>query len=206
MLMYNLNHFSMKKIFLVLFALSFIGFQLNAQDITYQDLEVKDGIVYKKGEKNPFTGICIDRWENGFMMEVRAFRNGKLHGEKKSFYENGNLKTLQVYGMGEPVSKESKWAKEGNLLYGPGFSGMKNEYQPQYQDSPARSLDINNDGSGNNKQQQQQQEKNLGDQIYDEAPQTSSKSSNYHAREVLYHVVDIALNVGILLLTMALYY
>lgn len=202
----------MKKIFLILFALSFIGLQLNAQEITYQDLEVKDGIVYKKGEKTPFTGICIDRWENGFMMEVRAFRNGKLHGEKKSFYENGNLKTLQVFGMGEPVSKESKWDEEGNLLYGPGFSGMKNEYKPQYQDSPARSLDINNDGSGNNnqeqqqEQQQQQQKKSHVDPVYDDAPHGNSRTDNVHARELLYHVVDIALNVGILLLTMALYY
>jgi hypothetical protein len=200
----------MKKIFLILFALSFIGLQLKAQEITYQDLEVKDGIVYKKGEKTPFTGICIDRWENGFMMEVRAFRNGKLHGEKKNFYENGNLKTLQVFGMGEPVSKESKWDEEGNLLYGPGFSGMKNEYRPQYQDSPARSLDINNDGSGNNNQEQQQdqqqQKKTHVDPVYDDAPDGNSRTDNVHARELLYHVVDIALNVGILLLTMALYY
>lgn len=194
----------MKKILLFLFAISFLSINTQAQEVSFQQLEVKDGIVYKKGETNPYTGICIDRWENGFMMEVKAFRNGKLHGEKKSFYESGNLKTLQIYGMGEPACKESKWDEEGNLLYGPGFSGMQNEYKPQYQDSPARDLDIENNGEDIEQTEPNSENKSYSDPIYNDNEQM--RTERRINQQVLYTIVDVALNVGVLLLTWALYY
>ncbi len=196
----------MKKILLFLFAISFLSVSVQAQEVSFTQLEVKEGIVYKKGENNPYTGMCIDRWENGYMMEVKAFRNGKLHGEKKSFYESGNLKTLQIYGMGEPVCKESKWDEEGNLLYGPGFSGMQNEYKPQYQDSPARDLDIENDGQGLEQTQPNSENKSYSDPIYNDNAQMRTERQRQINQQVLYTIVDVALNVGVFLLTLALYY
>jgi hypothetical protein len=194
----------MKKILLFLFAISFLSINTQAQEVSFQQLEVKEGIVYKKGETNPYTGICIDRWENGFMMEVKAFRNGKLHGEKKSFYESGNLKTLQIYGMGEPACKESKWDEEGELLYGPGFSAMQNEYKPQYQDSPARDLDIENNGEDIEQTEPNSENKSYSDPIYNDNEQM--RTERRINQQVLYTIVDVALNVGVLLLTWALYY
>ena len=84
---------------------------------------MKDGIAYKEEEKKPFTGLFgavidgqINHYESykdglldgesawfsrrGTKLLSENYSKGKLHGEQKSYYENGKLKSIVKYVQG----------------------------------------------------------------------------------------------------------
>ena len=59
----------------------------------YEDsrlVQRKNGLLYYKDEKTPFTGVQIYR-ENGNIQQMYFFYNGRIQGEGFDYYENGNL-------------------------------------------------------------------------------------------------------------------
>ena len=91
-----------KKTFLLFLFLSFPLFSVKLSEVrgilklsNYNELnkgERKDGLVYIKGEKKPFTGTLIIYREDRVNIEgIYFYKNGKTEGEGYDYYKNGQL-------------------------------------------------------------------------------------------------------------------
>lgn len=101
----------MKKIFLLFIYTPFVLFS----QINNSELEKKEGILYKKGEEKPFTGISITYYENGNRETTVEFKNGVLNGEMEHWYLTGEK---QVHGKMHNGTKNGLWVSwfpNGNL-------------------------------------------------------------------------------------------
>lgn len=57
----------------------------------------KDGLVYKKYARVPFTGISEEFWKNGQLKSKETYKKGKLRGPYTVFHENGQKKLEATY-------------------------------------------------------------------------------------------------------------
>lgn len=101
--------------------------------------DVRDGITYREKEKNPFSGLFgavidgqINHYEsyknglldgesawfsrNGIKLLSETYSKGKLHGEQKSYYENGKLKSIVKYLNGK-VDGIIAYDSNGKILH-----------------------------------------------------------------------------------------
>ena len=129
----------MKKLLTIL---SLIVFSSNSfsETIRQEQLVEKDGLVYKSGSNQPFTGSIMDVydnfqimgtgtfkdgkrdgmwisfWKNGNVENEGVFKEGKKHGLFKSFFENGQIRYIQEHKNGVPVGVCKHFDKDGNLI------------------------------------------------------------------------------------------
>ena len=83
--------------FCILFALIFLFNTLIAKaerEVKKEDIELKNGIIYFKGEENSYNGIVKENYPNGKLKENLIVVNGKVNGNVKVYYENGNLNII----------------------------------------------------------------------------------------------------------------
>lgn len=71
--------------------------------INIRKLEQKDGNYYEIESNTLFTGVVKAFYTNGQLEFEETYKNGKLDGPHKSYYENGELLSE---GNGEGVYKE----------------------------------------------------------------------------------------------------
>ena len=57
-----------------------------------KDLEIRNGIVYKAGTEQTFTGKSTTYFENGQKKQESNFKNGKPDGLVIDWYESGKKK------------------------------------------------------------------------------------------------------------------
>lgn len=79
------------------FALS----QCRHSPLTEDQVLVRDGLTYAKGEEEPFTGTLVSFYLNGFKKEETKYRRGKKHGESTKWWANGSIKSEGVYKDGK---------------------------------------------------------------------------------------------------------
>ena len=116
---------------------------------TPEDLEERGGLIYKSGEKTPFSGLARDFHENGKPRLEANYQTGKLLGSKvwystgtlaeevavtadqwtiRRFTEEGRLEeeTVAQFSGGRKTSERSKiWHDNGQLRTEAGFQGGK---------------------------------------------------------------------------------
>ncbi|MHB9310319.1 toxin-antitoxin system YwqK family antitoxin, partial [Fusobacterium polymorphum] len=86
--------------FCILFILIFLFNTLIAKaerEVKKEDIELKNRIIYFKGEENSYNGIVKENYPNGKLKENLIVVNGKVNGNVKVYYENGNLKYNTSY-------------------------------------------------------------------------------------------------------------
>ena len=130
----------MKKLLtiLCLIVVSSLSF---SETIQQHQLVEKDGLVYKRGSTQPFTGSVLDVydnslimgtgtykdgkrdgmwfsfWKNGNIQYEGVFKDGKEHGFFESFYENGQLKERKTYKDGKEEGLVEQFYENGQLDY-----------------------------------------------------------------------------------------
>lgn len=62
-----------------------------------ENIETRNGVVYKINSDIPFSGTTVRKYENGWTKEEINYKNGKFHGELISYYENGQIKDKKNY-------------------------------------------------------------------------------------------------------------
>jgi antitoxin component YwqK of YwqJK toxin-antitoxin module len=62
-------------------------------DLTFREGANKERIAYAKGEKEPFTGVGVSPNRKGSLGWETRFLNGKLHGKKILFNNDGSIAT-----------------------------------------------------------------------------------------------------------------
>ena len=81
-----------KVLFAIIFILLFASWG-KLREVNITDTEIREGIVYVKGETEAFTGIIKLYYDNGALKWEANYKDGKLEGLSKGYYANGYLES-----------------------------------------------------------------------------------------------------------------
>jgi len=112
----------MKKNFIIYTLIIFIlsSFSIFAQrEVNYEDLKYneKTELIYANDEKEPFTGIAKDYYEDKSLKAELTYTNGILEGEAKQYYQSGKLKSTAIFSNGLLNGQCIGYYESGNIEY-----------------------------------------------------------------------------------------
>ena len=112
----------MKKNFIVYTFIIFVLTSLTIfaeREVDFEKLEYdeKTGLVYVEGEKESFTGIAKQYYEDKSLKVEFPYKNGKLEGRGKEYYPSGKFKSDAFFIDGLLQGKSIGYYENGNLEY-----------------------------------------------------------------------------------------
>ena len=78
-----------------------------------------------------FTGQVIKKYKNGQVKSIENFKNGKLNGEFKEFFENGSLFQIGTFKNGD-MKNIKVFYENGNLKFEQNSKDRKGKYRGYY--------------------------------------------------------------------------
>ena len=88
----------------------------------------EDGNVFDAN----FSGKLVSKYANGKPKEEFELLNGALHGEYKSYFEDGKIQFLNTYINGEQLGEQSEWYEKGTpkskIIIDPETKGRTKEF------------------------------------------------------------------------------
>ena len=102
----------------IIFILS--SFSIFAQrEVNYEDLKYneKTELIYANDEKEAFTGIAKDYYEDKSLKAELTYTNGILEGEAKQYYQSGKLKSTAIFSNGLLNGQCIGYYESGNIEY-----------------------------------------------------------------------------------------
>ncbi len=72
---------------------------------------------YFKDRTRGFNGDCFSIYPNGQHRVEKHFVDGKVDGQMRTFYENGQVKTEQTFEMNLQTGLKINYSKEGDTTY-----------------------------------------------------------------------------------------
>ena len=139
----------MKKSFIIYTFIIFIltSFSIFAErEVSYENLVYyeENELVYVIDEKEPFTGIGKDYYEDKSLRLVAPYLNGKLEGIVKEYYPSGKLKSEENYVDGQLNGKVITYYENGNIRYEQNYKDGKLEgLTKAYYESGKLNLELN---------------------------------------------------------------
>ena len=139
----------MKKSFIIYTFIIFIltSFSIFAErEVSYENLGYyeENELVYVINEKEPFTGIGKDYYEDKSLRLVAPYLNGKLEGILKEYYPSGKLKSEENYIDGQLNGKAITYYENGNIRYEQNYKDGKLEgLTKAYYESGKLNLELN---------------------------------------------------------------
>ena len=148
--------------FIIFLLTSFTVFaerEVNFEKLKYDE---KTGLVYLEGEKEAFTGIAKQYYEDKSLKIEFPYKNGKMEGRGKEYYPSGKFKSDAFFVDGLLQGKSTGYYENGNLEYEENYKdgkldGLIKEYyengqvyiQESYQNGEleGESFNFNEDGS-----------------------------------------------------------
>ena len=112
----------MKKNFIIYTLIIFIltSFSIFAQrEVNYEDLKYneKTELIYANDEKEPFTGIAKDYYEDKSLKVEFPYKNGRIEGKAKAYYPSGKFKSEAFFVDDLLQGKSVGYYESGNLQY-----------------------------------------------------------------------------------------
>ena len=112
----------MKKSFIIYTFIIFIfsSFSIFAErEAKLEELKYNEEteLMYVNDEKEPFTGIAKDFYEDNSLKVEYPHKNGKIEGLAKEYYPNGKLKSEENYVDGQLNGKAITYYENGNIEY-----------------------------------------------------------------------------------------
>lgn len=101
-------------IFLLTFFTVFAEREVDFEKLEYNE---KTGLVYLEGEKEPFTGIAKQYYEDKSLKAEVPYLNGKIEGIEKQYYPSGKLKSEANFIDGILEGKVIGYYENGNIEY-----------------------------------------------------------------------------------------
>lgn len=99
------------KLFVFWFMVSSISFTTFSKDVYDYQIIDRDGIVYLKNERAPFTGKVMEKKNRNYYL------NGRPHGKWLSFYSNGRLKSIENWKNGKLFGKYVLYQENGKKIF-----------------------------------------------------------------------------------------
>ena len=157
----------MKKNFIVYTFIIFVLTSLTIfaeREVDFEKLEYdeKTKLLYVEGEKEAFTGIAKQYYEDKSLKIEFPYKNGKMEGRGKEYYPSGKFKSDAFFVDGLLQGKSTGYYENGNLEYEENYKdgkldGLIKEYyengqvfiQENYKDGEldGESFNFNEDGS-----------------------------------------------------------
>ena len=149
-------------IFIIFILTSFSIFAEREVDFEKLEYDEKTGLVYVEGEKEAFTGIAKQYYEDKSLKIEFPYKNGKMEGRGKEYYPSGKFKSDAFFVDGLLQGKSTGYYENGNLEYEENYKdgkldGLIKEYyengqvfiQENYKDGEldGESFNFNEDGS-----------------------------------------------------------
>ena len=78
-----------------------------------------------------FTGQIIKKYKDGQVKSIENFKNGKLNGEFKEFFENGSLFQVGTFKNGD-MENVKAFYENGNLKFEQNLKDRKGKYRGYY--------------------------------------------------------------------------
>ena len=86
------------------------------ETIDISEVEKSNELFYKRGDKDPFSGIIVEYFNNGSLKRRYEIKDGRFHGVQNEWYANGN-KELEINTKnGLPNGKYHEWYENGQKL------------------------------------------------------------------------------------------
>ena len=148
--------------FIIFLLTSFTVFAEREVDFEKLKYDEKTGLVYLEGEKEAFTGIAKQYYEDKSLKIEFPYKNGKMEGRGKEYYPSGKVKSDAFFVDGLLQGKSTGYYENGNLEYEENYKdgkldGLIKEYyengqvfiQENYKDGKldGESFNFNEDGS-----------------------------------------------------------
>ena len=148
--------------FIIFLLTSFTVFAEREVDFEKLKYDEKTGLVYLEGEKEAFTGIAKQYYEDKSLKIEFPYKNGKMEGRGKEYYPSGKFKSDAFFVDGLLQGKSIGYYENGNLEYEENYKDGKldgpiKEYyengqvfiQENYKDGEldGESFNFNEDGS-----------------------------------------------------------
>ena len=76
----------MKRLLGLLLVMGMVGC---GKTVDFSKLVERDGLMYEGDSETPFTGVMVDKYENGQKKFEATFKDGKQEGLSSGWYENG---------------------------------------------------------------------------------------------------------------------
>lgn len=83
------------------------------ETVDSNELVARKGVVYKVNSEIGFTGTAVGKYLNGQQKEEVTFKDGKCHGESRSWYANGQKEEEVTFKDGMPDKYWRKWFENG---------------------------------------------------------------------------------------------
>ena len=133
----------MKKSFIIYTFIIFIfsSFSIFAErEAKLEELKYNEEteLMYINDEKEPFTGIAKDFYEDNSLKVEYPHKNGKIEGLAKEYYPSGKLKSEENYVDGQLNGKAITYYENGNI-----------EYEENYKDGKLEGKIVFYDENGN---------------------------------------------------------
>lgn len=78
-----------------------------------------------------FTGQIVKKYKDGQVKSIENFKNGKLNGEFKEFFENGSLFQIGTFKNGD-MKNIKVFYENGNLKFEQKLKDRKGKYRGYY--------------------------------------------------------------------------
>ena len=139
----------MKKSFIIYTFIIFIfsSFSIFAErEAKLEELKYNEEteLMYVNDEKEPFTGIAKDFYEDNSLKVEYPHKNGKIEGLAKEYYPNGKLKSEENYVDGQLNGKVITYYENGNMEYEQNYKdGNLEGLTKTYYESGKLNLELN---------------------------------------------------------------
>jgi hypothetical protein len=88
-------------------------------EISKSQTIIRKGVLYQRGETNPYSGFVIGKDHKGYRGKVRQFKkqykDGVLYGKSEFWYSNGKLEGIELYKDGKIHGITSRYYDNGQI-------------------------------------------------------------------------------------------
>ena len=86
------------------------------EPINFENLSDEDGVLYKTGDKKPFTGQAIQYYDLDQKKSKLTYKKGIANGEYIFWYENGQVEEEGSFKNGQNEGLLSRWYENGQKM------------------------------------------------------------------------------------------
>lgn len=89
--------------------------EVDGPEVTRDQLELRDGLLYRKSTDQIFNGTLVSRYDADQLQTAMEIRKGKLHGPSRGYYENGQQEVDETFVKGVSHGKRTRWYANGQI-------------------------------------------------------------------------------------------
>lgn len=82
-------------------------------ELTRHELVFTNGLNFRRGDTNPFTGFLTEHYAAGGPRSRSALSNGLLHGLSQGWHTNGQLQVEEHFAGGVSHGPRTRWFADG---------------------------------------------------------------------------------------------